>query len=151
MADKDTNKSVKASKADSKEFTEERRDVAEDRLDEQQQRNADNADLVDDRPLDMGSMSKDEQDALETQNEIASPDYKPTTFDENISQFHESSDSPFALSSDAPDYSGPEAHDEAVRTGVNPRTLATSSDPEFNYGRKVSKSSTDENPQEVNK
>lgn len=82
-------------------------------------------------------------------------------FKENLEDLG-TSDSKFAQDFDAPDHSGPEAHDEAVRTGVNPRTVATSSNPE-GVAREgaiadeaapiepVSKSSPEDRPNEVNK
>lgn len=90
-----------------------------------------------DRPLDFENMSDREREALDTQNKIASPSYDPKTLDEFVDEAFESPDinpdaKEFQLpKSDAPDeFTGPEAAEEAARTGVNPRSVATSSDPE---------------------
>lgn len=88
-----------------------------------------------DRPVD--GFSEAEEEALKTQNEIASEGYTPKTFEDYLSETKDSPDinpeaKEFQLPEfEAPDeFTGPEAAETAARTGFNPRTVATSTDPD---------------------
>lgn len=88
-----------------------------------------------DRPVD--GFSEAEEEALKTQNSIASESYSPKGYSDYLSEVKDSPDinpdaKEFQLPEfDEPDeFTGPEAADEAARTGVNPRSAATASDRE---------------------
>jgi len=76
--------------------------------------------------LELEGLTDAELAALERQNEVAAG--KGLLSFEDFKKEMEKEDSEFALK-DQPKDSGPEASAEASRTGVNPRTVATSSDP----------------------
>lgn len=88
-----------------------------------------------DRPVD--GFSEAEEEALKTQNEIASEGYSPKGYSDFLSETKDSPDiNPDAKEFQLPEFkepdefTGPEAADEAARTGVNPRSAATASDRE---------------------
>lgn len=169
--------SIEESDADSAALTSEREEAASEELEARQETEpTENAGTIDgeevsveDREIDESSMTDEELAHLERQNEVASEGYSPKTYSDYLGESHDSPDinedaKEFQLDSDRPDeHTGPEAAEEAARTGVNPRSVATSSDPEGmeqpdgpvapvseNAGR-VSKSSTNENPRSINK
>lgn len=181
---KNTDETIEESQADSEAYTSERQEAAEETLQERQETEpTENAGTVegeevtaDDRDLDETTMTDDELAALERQDEVAAGDYTPRNYHDYLEASHESDDvnpdaKEFQLDSDRPDeHTGPEAAAEAARTGVNPRSVATASDPagmeqedspgtpeegrgadEPEEADKVSKSSTDENPNSINK
>jgi hypothetical protein len=138
---------IEEADVDSEAYTKEREEAAQRHLEESQERARQqfiflgvpepDIDIPDpeDRPID--GLSADEEAALETQNAIASEDYKPVTGEQYADEVFDSPDinpeaKEFQLpKSDAPDeFVGPEAHDQASATGVNPRSAATASDRE---------------------
>lgn len=138
-------KNIEESDADSSAETADRQKAAEEGLEERQ--DAAVADAVDAdgnlpdtspeaRELDTDTMTDEELEALRTQNEIASEGYEPKSFDQFLSEVKDSPDinpeaKEFQLGADKPDeFVGPEAEQEAMATGVNPRSVATASDPE---------------------
>lgn len=141
--------SLEESTEDSNAYTKEREDAAREKLELQQEQarqqflfvGVEEPDIEipkpEDRPLDMETMSDKEKEALETQNEIASEGYKPKGLEDYIGQAFDSPDiNPDAKEFQLPktgepdEFVGPEAADKAAATGFNPRTVATSTDPD---------------------
>ena len=141
---------TKESDADSNAYTEERKNAAQEKLQLQQEQARQQFVFLgepepqlevpapEDRPLDWESMTEAEKEALKTQNEIASEDYTPKSGEDFMGETFESPDinpdaKTFQLKPDfspSDEFTGPEAHDEASATGVNPRSAATASDRE---------------------
>lgn len=147
--DQDPADSIEPTEEDSASYTKEREEAAQRHLEESQEQARQQfvflgepepeIDIPDpkDRPLDMESFSEAEKAALETQNEIASEDYKPQTYHDFVEGTFESPDvnpeaKEFQLKKGEPadEFVGPEAAAEASATGVNPRSAATASDRE---------------------
>jgi|SRR5688500_7824763 len=208
MADKENNKELDPlaeSDADSEAYTKDRIKAAEEKFERQREldkeqfvflgENEPELDIPDpeDRPLDMESFTEAEKEALKTQNEIASDSYEPKSIESYIGESFDSPDinedaKEFQLKDDftpSDEFTGPEAGAKAHATGYNPRTVATSGDPDGlvqegvdeegaretvkeltgrdadkirdeqggmpDGAEKVSKSSTDESPDTINK
>ncbi len=150
MAERQEDPFMRESDADSNSYTKEREDAAMEKLQLQQEQARQQFVFLgepepdveipspEDRPLDWENMSDKEKQALETQNAIASESYEPKSGDEYINESFDSPDinpeaKEFQLKKDftAPDeYTGPEAANKAAATGFNPRTVATSSNPD---------------------
>ncbi len=148
---------TKESDADSEAYTQERIEAGQEKLQVQQEQARQQFVFLgepepeieipnpEDRPLDWESMTEAEKQALETQNAIASEDYTPKTGDDFKSETFESPDinpeaKEFQLKEDftaSDEYTGPEAATKAGEIGFNPRTVATSSNPDDLVGNGV--------------
>jgi hypothetical protein len=128
----------------SDEYTQDRIAAAEDKLRLQQEQaktqftvageESPKVDIPAPEDRDLSEFRGADAEAYKSQVAVASDDYEPVGFEDFKGQVFNSPDinpdaKEFQLKS--PDeHTGPDAHAEAVRTGVNPRTAATASDRE---------------------
>lgn len=142
----EVDESVRESDADSEAYTEERKQAAQEHFEAMRENDRRQFEFLGvpepeveipdpkDRPIDRDAMTEDERAALERQEEVASEGYKPKGFEDYNSETFESEDiNPEAKEfqvREPDEYTGPEAAETAYQTGFNPRTVATSTNPD---------------------